>query len=75
MTHLALIDEIRKLPPERRLELIDEIYETLDATPIALTPEQEAELKRRIQYYEKHPEKLVPLALADERLDRRLSKP
>jgi len=76
MTYNSLIDEIKKLPVEQRLELIDEIYESVDCgdqkTP--LTPEQDAELSRRIATYKDRPELWVSLEQVDAEIDRLLAK-
>jgi len=76
MTHNTLIDEIKKLPPEQRLELIDETYETLASNNAAfpLTNEQTAELTRRFEYYKKHPDELISIEQFETNLNRRAAK-
>lgn len=76
MTYNSLVDEIKKLPLEQRLELIDEIYETVEThnQQTALTPEQDAELTRRIAAYKDHPEQWVALEDVDAELDRLLAQ-
>jgi putative addiction module component (TIGR02574 family) len=41
-------DAILALSPEERLDLIDRLWESLEPEHISLTPEQEAELDRRV---------------------------
>jgi putative addiction module component (TIGR02574 family) len=62
MTYNSLIGEIRKLPPRRRLAIIDEIYNSIaDDDALRLTRAQKAELRRRIREHEKDPATAIPL--------------
>ena len=76
MTYSALMDEIKKLAPKERLELIDEIYDTLDDNDaaFALTNEQKAELDRRFEYYKTHPEEMIPIEQFEAELKSRNEK-
>lgn len=53
---------------ERR-KLADDIYESIDESAVAfsLTPEQMAELDRRMEEHRKNPETAVPYSVAKER--------
>lgn len=57
MTMNVLLEQAMKLPVVERRKLADDIYESIDLSTEAfrLTPEQEAELARRIEDYEKNP--------------------
>jgi putative addiction module component (TIGR02574 family) len=66
----VLLEEALKLPISERKKLADEIYESIEASDgsFHLTPEQEAELKRRIEYNQLHPDDVVPWQEVKERL-------
>ncbi|MBP6002481.1 MAG: addiction module protein [Pyrinomonadaceae bacterium] len=53
----TLFDEALKLPNAERRKLADDIYDSLQKPQdgFYLTPEQEAELARRLEDYEKNP--------------------
>ena len=53
----VLFEEAMKLSAPERRKLADDLYESIESSPEAfrLTPEQEAELERRIEDYEKNP--------------------
>ena len=52
-----LFEQALKLPAAERRKLADDLYESIESSVEAfrLTPEQEAELTRRIEDYEKNP--------------------
>ena len=54
--------EILELPISERLELVQDIWDSIAAFPeaIELTPEQKAELDRRIEDYRLNPEGNIP---------------
>ena len=60
----TLLEQSRKLPVPERIKLVEDIWDSIaeqqgdDA--ITLTPEQSAELERRIEYHERHPNDTVP---------------
>ncbi len=58
----VLLEQALKLPIAERRMLADDIYDSLDASSDAvyLTPEQEAELARRIENHRLHPEDTIP---------------
>ncbi|MBK8305402.1 MAG: addiction module protein [Chloracidobacterium sp.] len=66
----VLFEEALKLPNDERRKLAYDLIETLDdpEEKIYLTPEQEAELQRRVEEHEKHPEDAIPWEEAWERL-------
>jgi putative addiction module component (TIGR02574 family) len=62
-----------KLPIQERRKLADDIYESIEASDeeFYLTPGQEAELSRRIEYNRQHPEDVVAWKDVNERLRQR----
>lgn len=52
-----LFEQAMRLPVAERRKLADDIYDSLESSDdgLALTPEQEAELTRRLGDYEKNP--------------------
>ena len=52
MTLKAIIEEASKLSPAERDELIDELIRMVDPNDVALTPQQSADLGRRVDEYE-----------------------
>ena len=58
----VLLEQALKLPTAERRKLAEDIWESIDGSPEAfeLTPEQEAELQRRIDHHEKYPDEGVP---------------
>ena len=68
-----LFEEALKLPVQERRKLADDIYESIENSDEAflLTPEQTAELERRIAEHEKHPEDAIPWEEVWERLRKR----
>jgi putative addiction module component (TIGR02574 family) len=63
MTVEQLRSQIKELPLDERVELIDYIWETVEheSPADALTEEQKAELRRRMALYKDHPELWVSL--------------
>jgi putative addiction module component (TIGR02574 family) len=51
----ALRDQVMQLPPEERLELMDDIWDSLDEADVPLTPEQVQEMERRIAEHHADP--------------------
>ena len=49
-------DEIEKLSADERLELIGELWDSLQPEQVPITPQQRQELDRRIALYEKDPD-------------------
>lgn len=66
----VLLEEALKLPIDERRKLADDIYDSIDSSQddFRLTLEQEAELQRRIDEHEKHPEDAIPWEEVWERL-------
>ena len=70
----VLLEEALKLPVIERRKLAEDIWQSIDGSPEAfkLTPEQAAELQRRIEYHEKYPEEGIPWeTVRDEALARK----
>lgn len=55
-------EELQKLPVAERLELVEELWDSIarDSDQLTLTPGQIEELDRRFADYEKNPEEGVP---------------
>jgi putative addiction module component (TIGR02574 family) len=70
MTRNEILDEIRKLDPEERAQLIEELWETVD-DDFFLTDEQIAEIERRIEEHERDPSTAIPWEVVRERLQSR----
>lgn len=53
----VLLEQALKLPIAERKKLADDLYESIERSSeaVRLTPEQEAELARRIEDYEQNP--------------------
>lgn len=65
-----LLEQALKLPIPELRRLAADIYDSIDAAPeaVCLTPEQGAELERRIEYNRLHPDDVVPWEEVRERL-------
>jgi len=57
----SLVNEARSLPLSDRVELIDALWESIveDGYEPSLTPEQTAELKRRLDAHRRNPDDVV----------------
>ena len=62
-----LRDQVMQLPPDERLELIDELWDSIHppgsarpGEPFELTDEQKAEIDRRIAEHERDPSRAIP---------------
>ncbi len=69
----VLLEQALKLPVDERRQLAEDIYESLNGSldAVYLTPEQEAELDRRIEYNRLHPDEVIPWEEVRERLRQR----
>lgn len=56
-----LLKKAMLLPVPERIRLVEAIWDSIEShsDEIRLTPAQEEELVRRIEYYEKHPDETV----------------
>lgn len=73
MSAEQILDEIRRLPNAERRELIERIKDEFVDFDDELTPEQAAELDRRLAEFEKNPSGGVPWEEVEADLNRRLS--
>ena len=55
-----LRNEIGNLSSTEKFELLDELWESLEADELALTEAQRDELDHRIGQYERNPDEIVP---------------
>jgi len=67
---MATLD-ISRLTPKERLDLIGELWDSLSAADIRLTPAQEAELDRRLATFDADRREAIPWEEIDAELDRR----
>lgn len=69
----VLIDQAIKLPVPERIKLIGDIWDSIadEQGSIELTPEQKAELDRRIEDYQLHPDDFSTWEDVRERLFKR----
>lgn len=77
----ALRDQVMQLPAEERLELIEDLWDSLHppgslrpGEPFVLTGEQKAELDRRLEEHKRHPERAEPWEVVRARLWARFDK-
>ncbi len=51
------LEEALKLPITERIKLVDDIWDSINVSPdaVSISPEQQAELARRLEDYEKNP--------------------
>jgi putative addiction module component (TIGR02574 family) len=66
-----LREQALQLPPEEKLELIGDLWDSLDEADVPLTPEQIKELDRRLAEYERDPTRGIPLGEFLARLESR----
>ena len=64
--------DINSLTPEQRLQLIEELLDSLSDENVPLTDAQKAELDRRVEHLEKHPDQVVPWTEVRRRLQDRM---
>lgn len=69
MNKATLLAEIMQLTPKERRDLVEELVAAVEEDEdFALTPEQMAEIDRRIAEHERHPERAIPWEVVRERL-------
>lgn len=67
---MATLD-ISRLTPKERLDLIGELWDSLSAADVQLTPAQQAELDRRLITFDADRREAIPWEDVDAELDRR----
>ncbi len=70
------IDEIKKLPNEEKLKIIDELWESIDRDIIneALESEEDHILRERMEEYEKGNMKFMPWSEAKKEIEENLKR-
>lgn len=63
--------DLESLTPEERLALIERIWDSLDNDDVGLTKAQHAEMVRRLDDMQKHPEDVVSWPEAQRRIRER----
>ena len=67
---MATLD-IARLTPQERIDLIGELWDSLAAEDVRLTPAQDAELARRMASFDADAKEATPWQQIDAELDRR----
>ena len=69
----VLLEEAVKLPVAERIKLVEDIWDSIsdESVAVELTPEQQAELDRRIEYHRQNPDDVIPWEEVRERLRQR----
>ncbi|MDE2377477.1 addiction module protein [Bradyrhizobium sp.] len=67
---MAALD-ISRLTPKERLDLIGELWDSLSAADVRLSPAQEVELDRRLATFDADRREAIPWEDIDAELDRR----
>jgi putative addiction module component (TIGR02574 family) len=63
--------DISRLTPKERLDLIGELWDSLSAADVRLTPAHEAELDRRLSTFDVDRREAIPWGDIDAELERR----
>ena len=63
--------DITRLTPQERLDLIGELWDSLSAEDVRLSPAQDAELERRLRSFDADAQSAVSWEEIDAELDRR----
>ena len=64
----SLLEQAKALPVRERIQLVQDIWDTIGEDDVELTAEQAAELDRRIEDHKRNPDKVVSWAQVDARL-------
>jgi putative addiction module component (TIGR02574 family) len=73
MNKATLLAEIMNLTPQERLDLAEELWDAVAEDEVfALTPEQMAEIDRRVEEHERDPSSAIPWEVARDRLRARM---
>jgi putative addiction module component (TIGR02574 family) len=73
MNKATLLAEIMNLTPQERLDLAEELWDAVAEDDVfALTPEQMAEIDRRVEEHERDPSSSIPWEVARDRLRARI---
>lgn len=60
MTRNQILSELLKLSPQDRIQIAEDLWDSLDAKDLPLTDEQAAELERRMAELERDPSIGIP---------------
>jgi len=71
MSASEILEQIEKLPPAERQEVAELVMEKYGSLDEALTPEQAAELDRRLAEFEKNPRDGIPWEQVEADLNKR----
>lgn len=70
----VILEEALKLPVNERIQLADQLYASVEENhehSFSLTPDQLAELERRMEDHRKHPGSAIPWEVVRERMRKR----
>ena len=68
MTRSEVLSELLKLSPQDRIEIAQDLWDSLDEKDLPLTDEQAAELERRMAEMEDNPSTGIPWEVVRESL-------
>jgi putative addiction module component (TIGR02574 family) len=71
MSASEILEQIRRLPPEEQGAVAEQVWEEFGGLEDELTPEQAAELDRRLLDFEKNPRAGIPLEAVKAEMRRR----
>jgi putative addiction module component (TIGR02574 family) len=71
MSASDILEQIRRLPPAEQYDVAEKVWEEFGDFDDELTPEQAAELDRRLADFEKNPRAGVPLEQVKAEMRRR----
>ena len=71
MSATEILEQIEQLPPDERHEVAEKVFEKYGGFDDELTPEQAAELDRRLADFEKNPREGIPWEQVEADLNKR----
>ena len=71
MSATQILEQIEQLPPQQQHEVAEKVFEKYGGFDNELTPEQTAELDRRLAEFEKNPREGIPWEQVEADLNQR----
>ena len=53
------LSELTSLPVADRLRIVESLWNSIESEPVAVSPEQREEIRRRVKAHEKNPDELL----------------